>query len=339
MSTKKKTQKKRTAKPPEPEAHDVLVGNTIISPGERKRIDLPVARLATQTQLALPIEVVNGRRPGARLWLSAAIHGDELNGLEIIHRVMQKIDPKRLRGEIVAAPIVNVFGFIQQQRYLPDRRDLNRSFPGSAHGSLAARLANLFMQQIVGRCTHGIDLHTASNHRTNLPQVRADLKDKETRRIATAFAAPIMIQGEAPQGSLRHAVARKGIPIIVYEAGEPQRFNADAIDLGVKGVLRVMAELGMWGRRAEPRRRSMEADDTRWVRAKRSGILRVVVKLGQWVSKGQSLGIIRDAFGDERADLKSPHDGMVIGHTNNPSVNQGDAVVHLARDVATQHQV
>jgi len=319
------------------DAHAVVVGGTVVRPGERKRIELPAARLPTQTSMFLPIEVINGRRPGARVWLSAAIHGDELNGLEIIHRIMQKVKPAKLQGEIIAAPIVNVFGFIQQTRYLPDRRDLNRSFPGSPNGSLTGRLAHLFMDQVVGRCTHGIDLHTASNHRTNLPQVRADLNDTETRRIAEAFAAPIMIHGEAPRGSLRGAVAQRGVPIIVYEAGEPQRFNSEAIDLGVKGVLRVLSELGMWGKRPAQRLRSMETFSTRWVRARRSGILRLNTGLGKWVSKGQVIGAIGDAFGDQRGAVTSTDDGLVIGHTNNPSVNQGDAIVHLARDVVTHH--
>lgn len=331
--------KKRTSHHQEPPASAVHIGGHVILPGERKRIELPAARLPTQTQLSLPVEIVNGTREGARLWVSAAIHGDELNGLEIIHRLLNKVETQTLRGELIAAPIVNVFGFIDRNRYLPDRRDLNRSFPGSSGGSLAARLANLFMTQIVGRCTHGIDLHTASNHRTNLPQVRSNLRDPECRRIAEAFGAPIMIQGEAPRGSLREAVSKLGIPILTYEAGEPQRFNADAINIGVKGVLRVMRELGMIPRkgRMSPRQ-SMEAEDRTWIRAKRSGLLRLRVKLGQWVSKKQSIGLIHDAFGSEKSDVISSHDGLVIGHTNNPLVNQGDAIIHLARNVVT-HRV
>lgn len=318
------------------QAHHVHIGGVTIRPGERRRIDLPVARLPTQTQMTLPVEVVNGRRPGPRLWLSAAIHGDELNGLDIIHRVLERIDPRTLRGELVAAPIVNVFGFIQQDRYLPDRRDLNRSFPGSRQGSLASRLAHLFMAEIVGHCTHGIDLHTASQHRTNLPQTRGDLSDPETRRLAEAFAAPIMIHGESPRGSLRETVARQGVPIIVYEAGEPHRFNPEAIDIGVKGVLRVMAELGMRrGSGQRQRRRSVEATQRTWVRARRGGLFRLQVKLGRWVTEGQALGVIRDAFGQDRSEVLSPCDGLVIGHTHNPLVNQGDAIVHLTREVVT----
>ncbi|MBI1375300.1 MAG: deacylase [Phycisphaera sp.] len=314
----------------------VTVGDVTIRPGHRQRIELPVARLPTQTEMNLPVEVVNGARPGPRLWISAAIHGDELNGVEIIQRVLDRVSTKTLYGELIAVPIVNVFGFINQQRYMTDRRDLNRSFPGSKDGSLASRLAFLFMKQIVSHCTHGIDLHTASHHRTNLPQVRGNLYDPETRRIAEAFGAPIMIHGDAPAGSLRQAVAKKNIPIITYEAGEPHRFNSDAIDVGVKGILRVMAELGMRGKpRGDRPRQSMIAEQRTWVRAHRSGIFRINVKLGQWVSQGDTLGTIRDAFGAEKGELLSPANGLVIGHTHNPMVSQGDGIVHLATDVAT----
>jgi len=317
-------------------AQPLTIGETTVPRGERRRLQLPASRLPTQTQLYLPIEVVHGRRPGPRLWLSAAIHGDELNGLEIIKRVLARIEPRQLNGALIAAPIVNVFGFIQQERYLPDRRDLNRSFPGSPRGSLAAQLANLFMTEIVEHCTHGIDLHTASNHRDNLPQVRANLQDAETRRIAEAFAAPIMIHGEAPDGSLRGAVAERGIPIIVYEAGEPQRFNPEAINMGVKGVLRVMADLGMRrGSRSKRRLQSQEAQRSTWVRAERGGIFHRQVKLGHWVTEGDTLGTVEDAFGEEYAEATSTASGIVIGATNNPLVHQGDAIVHIATDVVS----
>ncbi|MEQ8963814.1 MAG: succinylglutamate desuccinylase/aspartoacylase family protein, partial [Coleofasciculus sp. C2-GNP5-27] len=156
--------------------HETLtIGGITVAPGERKRTEIPVARLPTQTLLSLPITVINGVEAGPRLWISAAIHGDEINGVEIIRQVLERINPSQLHGVLIAVPIVNVFGFIEQSRYLPDRRDLNRSFPGSPRGSLASRLADLFMTEVVSRCTHGIDLHTAAQHRTNLPQIRANL--------------------------------------------------------------------------------------------------------------------------------------------------------------------
>ena len=292
-----------------------------------------MARLPTQTPLNLPVEVVNGVEPGPALWLSAAIHGDELNGVDIIHRVLDQLDPSTLTGAVIAVPVVNVFGFIHQDRYLPDRRDLNRHFPGSARGSLASRLAHLLMTEIVDRCTHGIDLHTGSLDRMNMPQVRGDLEDPETRRCAEAFAAPIMIHGEAPAKSLRRAAARRGKCVLVYEAGGPQRFDAEAVDAGVDGVLRVLVELGMISRMF-PARTSLRARRRTWVRAPRSGILRLRVGLGDWVEASQSLGAVRDVFGDVAAEIRSPAAGLVIGHAGNPLINRGDAIVHLAKDAA-----
>ncbi len=308
----------------------VRVGQETVLPGELRRIEIPAARLPTHTMLHLPVTVVNGRRDGARLWLSAALHGDELNGMEIIRRVLAQIDPRKLNGLLLAVPVVNVFGFINQSRYLPDRRDLNRSFPGSTGGSLASRLARLFMTEIVARCTHGIDLHTAAPPRTNLPQVRANLDDPETRRCAEAFAAPVMMNSSAPKGALRAAAARRGISVLLYEAGEPLRFNTDAIRQGIDGVRRVMAALGMTRPRTKPAPPTVEASRSTWVRAQQSGVLYLDARLGQAVEAKQRVARITDPFGDAAIDVRAPYAGMVIGHTNNPLVHRGDAVLHLA---------
>lgn len=272
-----------------------------------------------------------GVQPGPRLWLSAAIHGDEINGVEMIRRVVKQIDPQTLRGSLIAVPIVNVFGFIEQSRYLPDRRDLNRSFPGSPRGSLASRLAHLFMTEVVSQCTHGIDLHTAAVHRTNFPQIRANLANPETRRCAIAFGAPIIVQSAVRDGSLRQAAAQRGIPTLLYEAGEALRFDGRAIATGVVGILRVMQTLGMYDvgtAAADPP--SQVVDKSRWIRAPRSGILHLLVNLGDRVTKRQRLCAISDAFGDRTFSVYAPFDGIVIGHVQNPLVNQGDAIVHVA---------
>jgi len=311
------------------------IGGVGVAPGETRRIEIPVARLFTQTMLSLPVTVLHGARPGPRVWLDAALHGDELNGTEIIRRVLARVKPARLRGVLVAAPVVNVFGFIQQSRYLPDRKDLNRSFPGAPGGSLAARIAHLFLQEVVSRCTHGVDLHTGSLHRSNLPQVRGNLDDPETLRCARAFGGPLRIHMKAVPGSLRDACVKRGIPILVYEAGEPLRFNEDAIATGVAGILRILAELRMLHGRRPPRpSRTIEARATRWVRCPRSGILHVGVALGERVSKGGSLGFVTDPFGASLLPLRAPRDGIVIGCTKNPLVSRGDAVFHFALPVA-----
>jgi predicted deacylase len=312
------------------------LGTETVQAGQRRTFELPAARLVTQTYLSLPIAVVHGIKPGARLWLASTVHGDEINGVEIIRRVLEHLDAATLRGTLVAVPIVNVFGFINETRYLPDRRDLNRSFPGSSRGSLASRLAHLFMTEVVGRCTHGIDLHTASDHRTNLPQIRADLTDPETRRCAEAFGAPVMIHARLRDGSLREAATSLGMPVLLYEGGESQRFNDRAIEAGVSGVLRVLRFLGMW-RGSTPGRahHTRVAPSSVWVRARRSGLFRRKVRLGEMVQSGQELGVISDAFGEVNLPVRAPEPGMVIGVTQNPLVNRGDGIVHVA-EIADQ---
>ncbi len=303
-----------------------------VEPGATRRLEIPVTRLITQAQLSIPVIVAHGERPGPRLWLSAALHGDELNGTEIIRRVLGRVPASQLGGTLVAVPVVNVLGFVEQSRYLPDRRDLNRSFPGSRRGSLASRMAHLFLTEIVDRCTHGIDLHTGSNHRENMPQVRGDLDSAAVRRCAAAFGAPLMVHGTVIPGTLREAAGKRGIPVIVYEAGEPMRFNQSAIALGEAGVLRVIQELGMLpspkGRR---RSASVEVRRTTWVRAHQGGIVDLRIGLGDRVKKGQVLGVVRDAFGETVAEIKAAHTGLVIGISNNPLLHAGEALVHLAR--------
>lgn len=308
----------------------IEIAQEIIASGCSERIDIPVSRLPTQTLLSLPVRVINGVQPGAKLWLSAAIHGDELNGVEIIRQVLEKIQPEKLRGTVIAVPIVNVFGFIEQSRYLPDRRDLNRSFPGSESGSLASRLANLFMREIVNKCTHGIDLHTATMHRTNLPQIRANLENPETYRCAEAFNAPVMLHSNTRDGSLRQAATKKGIPVLLYESGEALRFDNTAINLGVLGILKVMEYLDMYNFPLDMAKlNSIQIQKSKWIRASRGGILHLKIHLGQKITKKQELGFITDTFGENKVSIRSKVNGIAIGHSLNPLVNQGDGIVHL----------
>ena len=311
-------------------AGPLAVGDREIAPGERGRLELPVARLPTGTRVSLPVEVVHGRRPGPRVWLSGAIHGDEVVGVQIIQRVMAEVDPETLAGAVIAVPIVNVFGFLQESRYLPDRRDLNRSFPGSKKGSLASRLARLFMDEIVGRCGYGIDFHAGSDDRTNLPQIRTDLDDPESRRCAEAFGAPVTIHARLRDDSLRQAASEEGVHVLLFEGGEPRRFTPDAVQAGVAGTLRVLGELDMLDLDAEAAPPTLFSRRTRWVRASRSGLLHSAVSLGDRVEKGQRLGRITDSFGEVLAHGRASAPGVVIGLTLNPLVNRGDALIHLA---------
>lgn len=310
------------------------INGSTVAPGTRATIDLPAGRLYTHAPMTIPVHVISGKISGPRLFISAAIHGDEINGVEIIRRVLKLPALKRLRGTLIAVPIVNVHGLINHSRYLPDRRDLNRSFPGSEKGSLAARLAYLFMQEIVSQSTHGIDLHTGAIHRTNLPQIRANLDDAETERLARAFEVPVIISSNLRDGSLREAAAEQGIPMLLYEAGEALRFDEVSIRAGVRGIINVMRTLEML---PATRRKSIKqiepvvARSSSWVRTPESGILRALVPLGGRVKKGTLLGVVADPFGEQEIQVNSPFSGIVIGRSNLPLVNEGDALYHVAR--------
>ncbi len=310
----------------------LTIGGITVPNGKRVKIEIPVTHLPTGTTLSLPVVVLNGRYPGPRIWLSAAIHGDELNGVEIIRRVVRSLRISHLQGTVIAVPIVNLFGLLEQSRYLPDRRDLNRSFPGSHRGSLAARLAAIFMQEVVSHCTHGIDLHTAAIHRNNFPQIRANLNDAETYQFAKAFGAPIVIHADTRDGSLREAAANRRIPTLLYEGGEALRFSEEAIQVGVEGIRRILAYLGMYTVDAPSQvTLSVESREARWVRASRGGFWHLKVALGQRVAHREVLGFITDALGTKTTVVRSPQAGWVIGQHQNPLVHQGDALVHIAR--------
>lgn len=312
----------------------VTINGVTVRAGQRETISVPVAKLYTHTNLAMPVHVVNGRGDGPTMFVCAAIHGDELNGVEIIRRLLQHPTLKRLRGALIAIPIVNVHGFLDRSRYLPDRRDLNRSFPGIERGSLAARIANLFMAEIVAQSNYGIDLHTGGLHRTNLPHVRAYLDDEETARLAKAFGTPVMINSDLRDGSLRQAAVEKGVPMLLYEAGEALRFDEVSIRAGVRGVINVMRALKMLpatGHARKKETRPVEARASSWVRAPESGIFRASVPIGAKVTKDGLLGVVSDSFGDTELEVRAPYEGLVIGRTNLPLVHEGEALFHIAR--------
>lgn len=311
----------------------LIISDHEIRPGQRLTLDLVVGRLYTHSPITMPVHVVHGKRPGPRLFVCAAIHGDEINGVEIIRRLLRLPALKRLRGALVAIPIVNVHGFISHSRYLPDRRDLNRSFPGSHKGSLAARLAHLFMDEIVSSCTHGIDLHTGAQHRNNLPQIRAFLDDAETERLARAFSVPVILNTDLRDGSLREVAAERGIPMLLYEAGEALRFDEVGVRIGVRGILSVMRVLGMLPqtKHSKPPKPPVVARSSTWVRAPEGGILRTTTALGMRVKKDDVLATIADPFGERENEIRCPVEGIVIGRMNLPLVNEGEGLFHIAR--------
>ena len=314
--------------------YSFVIGGESIPRRTRTLIELPLPPLYTHTPLKLPVHVIRGAKDGPRLFVSAAIHGDELNGTEIIRRLIKQPAIKRLRGTLVAVPIVNVYGVLNQSRYLPDRRDLNRSFPGSGKGSLAARLANLFMKEIVGSCTHGIDLHTGAIHRSNLPQIRADLDDEETAILANAFGVPVLLNSNLRDGSLREAAAQQGIPMLLYEAGEALRFDEVSIRAGVKGVINVMRTLDMLPAsraRSKKRHEPFVARSNTWTRANVSGLFRKVSALGTRVKRGDVIGLIDDPFSGNEFEVSAMASGIIIGCAEIPLVHEGEALFNIAR--------
>lgn len=306
------------------------IGDTVVKPGKAAHVQLPVSQLITGAEISMPVTVLHGKTDGPTVWMNASVHGDELNGVEVVNRVMAELDPQTISGTLLAVPVVNVHGFMNGDRYLPDRRDLNRSFPGSAKGSLAARLAHIFMTEIVQRCEIGIDLHTASDNRTNLPQIRGNLDDPRTLELATIFGVPLMMHAKAGSGTLRSAATKSGATVLLYEAGEAMRFNNRAIINGVNGVRRVLRHLEMAEWDGPERNTTKVSRSSRWMRASKSGVLRLEVDLGDAVTERQVLGTIIDAFGTKLATVKSTRPGIVIGRTLYPLCNKGDALVHIA---------
>lgn len=309
------------------------IGGTRIERGRSYSIELPIAQLYTHAPLTMPVQIVAGKRLGPVMFVSAAVHGDELNGVEIIRRLLRSPRLKGLRGTLIAVPIVNVPGFIQRSRYLPDRRDLNRSFPGHPTGSLAGRIAHGFIQEIVAKADLGIDLHTGAVHRANLPQIRVDLDDEHNAKLAHAFGAPLILDSKPGDGTLRAYTSNKEVPVLLYEAGEALRFDEPSIRVGLRGIIQVMREVGMLAKSRKPVKERVPniAGHSLWVRASSSGVLRTVVALGEQVKKSQVLGYLADTLGESETVMSSPMDGLVIGKLNLPLVFEGEAVFHIAR--------
>lgn len=312
---------------------DLIIGGVSILAGRREKVELSVAKLYDYTQMKIPVEVIRGKEDGPTLFISAAIHGDEINGVEIIKRILsQRKMLSKIKGTLIAVPIVNVFGFNSNSRYLPDRRDLNRSFPGHSEGSLAGQVAHTFMKEIVSHCTHGIDLHTGAIHRCNLPQIRAGLADPETKRLALSFGVPVVLDSNIRDGSLRQAAFEKGIPTLLFEGGEALRYDQKVILSGVKGILSVMKSIGMIenNKVSLKKKETFVAESSHWVRAPHSGSLQTKKKLGVFVDKGQLLGILSNPFGIETVEVRSHKKGIIVGLSMLPLVNRGDALFHIA---------
>lgn len=310
----------------------VSIAGHDIQPGEFREINISIARLPSHTQIDTPIYVSRSVEDGPVLALTAGMHGDEINGMEIVRRILEEGLHKVKRGTVVCMPITNMYGFLNFSRDVPDGKDVNRSFPGSKNGSLASRVAYTLTHQIIPFIDYGIDFHTGGAMRTNYPQVRAMLNDAVNQELAQAFCAPFTIDSPFRPNSLRKEASKKGKNIIVYETGESLRLDQSGIEDGIAGTLRLMKHLKMIDAAPEPKEANKVIWSSSWVRAKHAGLFQTATRCGQLVHKGDVVGTITDPFGEFKEHVKAPETAYVIGLNNIPVVNAGDALMHLGLD-------
>ena len=307
-------------------------GGIEIPKGSNVTINLELPRLY-HSPMNLPIRVIRGKKEGPIIFVSAAIHGDELNGIEIIRRFRKLNILKRLKGTVILIPIVNIYGVMTLSRYMPDRRDLNRNFPGSSKGSLASRIAKIFFDEIVSKCSFGIDLHTASIHKSNFPQVRTNLNNEYTYALAKVFGAPVVLHSELREGSLRAEAQEKGIPTLLYEAGEALRFDETSIRIGVKGIVNVLRHLGMFPRVKISKKLKLPiiARSSQWIRSTESGIIRTIKALGDTVKENEIIAYVDEPLYEQSFEIRATFDGVIIGKSEIPLIQEGDAIFHIAK--------
>lgn len=309
----------------------LTIGGKSFRRGDRGIVDLPVGRMVSHAELNLRVNVIRGRKPGPVLFVTAGVHGDELNGVEIARQLLGH-SFAGLKGDLLIVPVVNMSAFLLRSRYLPDRRDLNRLFPGNADGSFGARIARTLMDEVVKQSTHGIDLHSAATGRTNLPQTRMADRVEGSREMAKSFGAPVMLKAGNREGSLRSACEKLGMPYVLFEAGEANRLDLPSVTFGLRGVMRVMRGLGMLRKKSKDGEHpSAFCTGSSWLRASDGGLFRSFVPLGKAVEVGQILGVIGDPFGNAETNVISDQEGIVIGRTTASIVDEGDALYHVAQ--------
>lgn len=308
----------------------MIINNTEVLPGESKKIEVNIAKLPSHTPIDISINVSMALKPGPVLLLMGGLHGDEVNGIEIVRRIIEQGNNVPERGVVICIPILNIYGFIHFSRYAPDGKDVNRSFPGNKNGSLASRVAYYLMKDIIPKIDYGIDFHTGGADRTNYPQIRCMMDNTTNQELAKAFCAPFTMHAQYRPKSLRHSAAKQGKNILVYEGGESARFDEFAIQEGVNGALRVMKHLGIMSfKLKKPSHEYLYIRNSSWIRARFSGIFQSAVASGEHIVKNQLVGYITDPFGEFKHIVKSLVSGYVIGLNNDPIVHQGDALIHL----------
>ncbi len=318
----------------------LTIGSTVIQPGERLTLGLPTPELYSYASLHIPVHIIHGKKAGPTLLICAAIHGDEMNGTAIIHRLLNLGLLKGMHGTLIAIPVMNVFGLTTLTRNLPDRRDLDVSFPGSEEGSFAARLAHYLNQEILSLATHCIDIHSGEPYQHRIPQIHTNLKNPELKALAHSFQPPVILHTESKRGLLWQNQKESPIHTLIYDAGEPLRLDEACIRIGFRGILRVMRQLNMlsltekhtanypptWVRNSE------------WVRSPGSGLCQLYKKLGVYVKERDTLATVYDPFGTSRSfKITSPTNGIILAHNTLPLVNEGDPILQVAQTEETTH--
>lgn len=311
---------------------DFKISGIHVAPGETREIYLKVSESYLASAIQIPVTVIRGRKPGPTAFVLAALHGDEINGVDIVRRLIFDIDHENLSGTLIAVPVANIPGFLTQTRYLPYHRDLNRFFPGKRKGNNAERFAARLFGEIIRKCDFGIDLHTAAEGRLNLPHVRGDMSNPKVRKLARAFGATVLVSQNGVRGSLRREATDAGVPTILFEAGETGRFSAKVSMAGLKGVLNVLSEMGMWPRHEQKRppfQVIVKASD--WVRTDKGGILDLQIRPGDLIYEGDLVASILNPFGKTVTQVRAPWTGIVIGVTTAPLSNPGTGIAHVAK--------
>ncbi|SNY95106.1 succinylglutamate desuccinylase/aspartoacylase family protein [Flagellimonas pacifica] len=314
----------------EAENNTININGEAISAGQNRLVRIGISRLPTGTLIDIPVHIFNGKKAGPTVLVQAGLHGDEINGVETLRRMLQENSFNVKKGAVIVVPILNIFGFIHFSRDVPDGKDVNRSFPGTKSGSLASRIAYTYTSEILPQVNFGIDLHTGGSQRHNFPQVRYSAEDAKSRELAEAFNAPFYFASRLINGSFRKTTLKMGIPTIVYEAGESMRFDDNAIEKGIKGIRNVLEKFGMLGKnKVEKQKTPIHLERTRWIRAPRAGMFVPEIKNGERVVKGQLLGLVADTYAKKNKKIKAPFNGHVFCINNQAVVNQGDALFHI----------
>lgn len=301
-----------------------------IRAGETKDLQLKFSESYLGSSVTVPIRVIRAKKPGPKMFITGAIHGDELTGVGIIRELLYDRPPQLLHGTLICVPVVNTYGFENQSRYLPDRRDLNRSFPGIQKGSPTSRLAHAIFHEVVAQCDFGLDFHSAAVRRTNYPNIRAEMRNPQVRDLARAFGCELIVNSLGPNGSLRRTAVKKGIPTLILEAGEVWKVEPGVVEIGVRGCLNLLKRAGMVEGEIEKPLFQITIEKTQWVRASRGGFLGFHAQPGDFVSKGEGLAVNTSIFGRERHVIESPVNGVVLGMTTMPAVKPGEPVYHIA---------